>query len=87
MADVAGQLMALPLPQLVAVGAAFLLASMLVSSFLFRTLLRPKNSPPYIGCLPVIGGISKFIKVWIARSPRGCQGRKNRFGEGSAGRR
>lgn len=62
------QLAALPLPQMVAAGVAFFLASVLVSSFLFRTLLRPKNSPPYVNCMPLIGGISKFIKVWtVAR--------------------
>lgn len=62
-AAVMAQINVMPLPLLLAVGVAMILASVLVSSLLFRTLLKPKNAPPYISCTPLVGGVRKFISV------------------------
>ena len=48
---------------LVAAAAALLIGSLLVLSLLSRTLLKPKNSPPILACMPLVGGFAKFIKV------------------------
>lgn len=85
MADVVAKLAAVPLPQLAALGAALVLASFVLFTTV-RKLLLPKNAPPTIACMPIIGGILKFIKVGrrrrtgrrlgykLARLPSGARG-------------
>jgi hypothetical protein len=68
-----------PLMLAVAV-ASILIASVLVASLLSRTVLKPKNSPPIMALMPVIGGFLKFIGVrslwasscWLLRRRATC---------------
>ena len=57
-----------PPARLLGVALAVVMASVLMMSALSRTLLRPKNSPPVISCMPILGGFAKFIKVCAAFS-------------------